>query len=101
MASFIILTIADEAILKEITTKYQAILSQENINKLLLGNLIVDSIKKDTTIHNNLNTQEIIDYKMDLKKRNRQEKIITHFRNPNQEHLCQKFPESQRFINKY
>lgn len=101
MASFIIHTISAETLLKEVETKYGISLSNEDINKFLLGNLIVDSLKLDMTIPSNLEGQELIDYKMDLKRKNRQEKVSTHFRNPDNEDNVLKLPEPNLFINKY
>jgi len=101
MASFVIHTLAAESLLKEIENKYGVALSTDNIKKFLLGNLIVDSLKLDMSIPTNLQGQELIDYKMDLKRKNRQEKISTHFRNPANEENVLKLPEPQKFISKY
>lgn len=101
MASFVIHTLAAESLLKEIENKYGVALSTDNIKKFLLGNLIVDSLKLDMYIPTNLQGQELIDYKMDLKRKNRQEKISTHFRNPANEENVLKLPEPQKFISKY
>lgn len=101
MASFVIHTLAAESLLKEIENKYGVSLSNDDINKLLLGNLIVDSLKLDMTIPDNLQGQELVDYKMELKRKNRQEKISTHFRNIDDEENVLKIPQPQYFISKY
>ena len=38
---------------------------------------------------------------MNLKRKNREEKISTHFRNPNNEENVLKLPEPSYFIDKY
>lgn len=101
MASFVIHTLAAESFLKEVENKYGVSLSTEDINKFLLGNLIVDSLKLDMTVPSNLEGQELIDYKMNLKRKNREEKISTHFRNPDNEDNVLKLPEPSLFISKY
>lgn len=101
MASFVIHTLAAEHLFKEVENKYGVSLSNEYINKFLLGNLIVDSLKLDMTIPSDLTNQELIDYKMNLKRKNREEKISTHFRNPNNEDNVLKLPEPSMFITKY
>ena len=101
MASFVIHTLAAESLLNEINNKYGVSLSNDDINKFLLGNLIVDSLKLDMTIPDNLQGQELIDYKMELKRKNRQEKISTHFRNIDDEENVLKIPQPQYFISKY
>jgi hypothetical protein len=101
MASFIIHTLSAENLLKEIESIYGVSLSKEDTNKFLLGNLIVDSLKLDMTIPSNLEGQSLIDYKMDLKRKNRQEKVSTHFRNPLEEENVLKLPQPQLFISKY
>ena len=101
MASFVIHTIAAETLLKEVESKYGVSLSNEDINKFLLGNLIVDSLKLDMSIPSNLEGQELVDYKMELKRKNRQEKVSTHFRNPDNEDNVLKLPEPTLFVNKY
>ena len=68
MASFVIHTISAETLLKEVESKYGVSLSNEDINKFLLGNLIVDSLKLDMSIPSNLEGQELVDYKMELKR---------------------------------
>jgi hypothetical protein len=82
MASFVIHTLAAESLLKEVENKYGVSLIDEDTKKFLLGNLIVDSLKLDMTVPSHLEGQELIDYKMELKRKNRLEKISTHFRNP-------------------
>ena len=101
MASFIIHTLSAEMLLKELENKYQIALSQELTNKFLLGNLIVDSLRIDMTIPQNLTEQEQLDYKMYLKRKNREEKVSTHFRNPSNEDNILKLPEPSLFIEKY
>lgn len=101
MASFVIHTLAAETLLKELENKYGVSLSTEDTNKFLLGNLIVDSLKQDMSVPSNLQGQELIDYKMDLKRKNREEKISTHFRNPDNEDNILKLPEPNLFIDKY
>lgn len=101
MASFVIHTLAAETLLKEVETRYGLSLSNNDINKFLLGNLIVDSLKLDMTIPSNLTGQDLIDYKMNLKRKNREEKISTHFRNPANEENVLKLPEPTYFIDKY
>ncbi len=101
MASFVIHTISAEQLLKEIESIYGVELSNEQVNRFLLGNLIVDSLKLDMTIPSNLNGQELVDYKMELKRKNRQEKVSTHFRNPDNEDNVLKLPEPQIFVDKY
>ena len=101
MASFVIHTLAAETLLKELENKYGVSLSTEDTNKFLLGNLIVDSLKLDMSVPSNLQGQELIDYKMDLKRKNREEKISTHFRNPDNEDNILKLPEPNLFIDKY
>lgn len=101
MASFVIHTLAAETLLKEVETRYGLSLSNKDINKFLLGNLIVDSLKLDMTIPSNLTGQDLIDYKMNLKRKNRLEKISTHFRNPANEENVLKLPEPTYFIDKY
>lgn len=101
MASFIIHTLSAESLLKEVESTYGVSLNNEDINRFLLGNLIVDSLKLDMTIPPNLSNQELIDYKMDLKRKNRLEKVSTHFRNPSNEDNVLKLPEPQLFISKY
>jgi hypothetical protein len=101
MASFVIQTISAEQLLKEIESIYGVELSNEQVNRFLLGNLIVDSLKLDMTIPSNLNGQELVDYKMELKIKNRQEKVSTHFRNPDNEDNVLKLPEPQIFVDKY
>lgn len=101
MASFIIHTLSAECLLKEVKETYGLSLSDDNINKFLLGNLIVDSLKLDMTIPSNLEGQTLIDYKMDLKRKNRQEKVSTHFRNQSDEDNVLKLPLPQLFISKY
>lgn len=101
MASFVIHTLAGEHLLKEIESLYGVSLSKEDINKFLLGNLIVDSLKLDMTIPIDLEGQELIDYKMDLKRKNREEKVSTHFRNPLNEDNILKLPEPSLFVDKY
>ena len=101
MASFIIHTLSAESLLKEVESTYGVSLSNEDINRFLLGNLIVDSLKLDMTIPSHLSGQELIDYKMDLKRKNRQEKVSTHFRNPANEDSVFKLPEPNMFISKY
>ena len=101
MASFVIHTIAAEQLLKKLESEYGTHLSQENTNKFLLGNLIVDSLKLDMTIPPNLQGEELIEYKMNLKRKNRQEKVSTHFRNPDNEENILKLPEISLFLSKY
>lgn len=101
MASFIIHTLAAEYLLKEIENEYGVSLSTKDTNNFILGNLIVDSLKLDTSIPNNLTYQEAINYKMELKRKIRKEKIKTHFRNIDNEDNVLKIPEPQLFINKY
>ena len=101
MASFIIHTLSAEMLLKELENKYQIALSQELTNKFLLGNLIVDSLRIDMNIPQNLTEQEQLDYKMYLKRKNREEKVSTHFRNPSNEDNILKLPEPSLFIEKY
>ncbi len=101
MASFVIHTISAEQLLKEIESTYGVEISNEQVNRFLLGNLIVDSLKLDMTIPSNLNGQELVDYKMELKRKNRQEKVSTHFRNLDNEDNVLKLPEPQIFVNKY
>lgn len=101
MASFVIHTLAGETLLKELENKYGSSLSDDDTKKFLLGNLIVDSLKLDMTIPPTLQGQELIDYKMELKRKNRLEKISTHFRNPANEDSVFKLPEPNMFISKY
>lgn len=101
MASFVIHTLAAESLLKELENKYGTSLSDVNTKKFLLGNLIVDSLKLDMTVPSHLEGQELIDYKMELKRKNRLEKISTHFRNPSNENSVFKLPEPNLFISKY
>ena len=44
MASFVIHTLAAEELLREIENRYSIRLNDDDINKFLLGNLIVDSL---------------------------------------------------------
>lgn len=101
MASFIIHTLSAEHLLKELESLYGVTLSKEDINKFLLGNLIVDSLKLDMTIPSHLEGQALVDYKMDLKRKNREEKVSTHFRNPLYEENILKLPEPSLFVDKY
>jgi uncharacterized protein YifE (UPF0438 family) len=101
MASFVIHTLAGETLLKELENKYGSSLSDDDTKKFLLGNLIVDSLKLDMTVPSHLEGQELIDYKMELKRKNRLEKISTHFRNPVNEESVFKLPEPNMFISKY
>ena len=71
MASFVIHTLAGETLLKELENKYGSSLGDDDTKKFLLGNLIVDSLKLDMTIPPNLKGQDLIDYKMELKRKNR------------------------------
>ena len=57
MASFIIHTLSAESLLKEVESTYGVSLSNEDINRFLLGNLIVDSLKLDMTIPSHLSGQ--------------------------------------------
>ena len=101
MASFVIHTLAAEMLLKEIENKYGVSLSNENIKRFLLGNLIVDSHQSDMSVPKDLKGQELIDYKMKLKRISREEKISTHFRDPAKEGNVLKLPEPALFISKY
>ena len=101
MASFIIHTLSAEYLLKEIENEYGVSLSTKDTNNFILGNLIVDSLKVDTTVPKNLTNQEAVDYKMELKRKIRKEKINTHFRNMDNEDNVLKIPEPQLFIKKY
>lgn len=101
MASFVIHTLAAEMLLKEIENQYRVSLSAENTKRFLLGNLIVDSLRLDMSIPEHLQGQELIDYKMELKRKNREEKISTHFRDPSKEENVLKLPEPDLFISKY
>lgn len=101
MASFIIHTIVGERFLNALENKYNITLSDYNRKQFLLGNLIPDSLKLDRTIPNNLSSEEVNKYKIDLKRKIREEKRSTHFRNPNQENLCLKIPEISLFLSKY
>ena len=101
MASFVIHILAAEMLLKEIENQYRVSLSAENTKRFLLGNLIVDSLRLDMSIPEHLQGQELIDYKMELKRKNREEKISTHFRDPSKEENVLKLPEPDLFISKY
>ena len=101
MASFVIHTLAAEELLREIENRYSTRLNDDDINKFLLGNLIVDSLKLDMTVPSNLEGQELIDYKMNLKRKNREEKVSTHFRNIHDEDNILKLPDPSKFISKY
>lgn len=101
MASFIIHTIVGEQFLNKIENKYKIKLTDYEKKEFLLGNLIVDSLKVDKSIPNNLTEEEKKEYKITLKNKIRNEKVTTHFRNPEKEELCLKIPEPDIFIKKY
>ena len=101
MASFVIHTIVGERFLNELEKKYNITISDYDRKLFLLGNLIPDSLKLDRTIPDNLSPEDITKYKIDLKRRIREEKRTTHFRNPSTENLCLKIPSIQLFLSKY
>lgn len=101
MASFIIHTIIGEHFLNELEKAYNIELSENDRKQFLLGNLVVDTLKTDKTIPNNIPESEITNYKMNIKNKIRQEKLSTHFRNPSSEGECIKTPVPELFLNKY
>lgn len=101
MASFIIHTIIGETFINELEKTYNITLSDYDRKQFLLGNLVVDTLKTDKSIPNDIPESEITNYKMKIKNKIREEKLATHFRNPLNEGACIKSPEPNLFLNKY
>ena len=72
MASFIIHTIIGEHFLNKLEKTYNIELSEYDRKQFLLGNLVVDTLKTDKTIPNNIPESEITNYKMNIKNKIRQ-----------------------------
>lgn len=101
MASFIMHTITGERFLKALENHYNITISEYEKNLFILGNLIPDSLKIDKTLPSNLTEEELTNYKYDLKTKIREEKMVTHFRKPQNENLCFKIPVISSFLTKY
>ena len=101
MASFVIHYIAGEQLLKELMDKYGIILNEEERNKFLMGNLIVDSSRIKKVFPENISE----DVKKLLVAKYRQlgqdEKISTHFRGTDDLDKCVQAPVISKFVNKY
>lgn len=101
MASYIIHTIAGERFLKKVEEKYHKKLTYIDRKNFLLGNLIVDSRKRNVNIPPNATEEERKEAKAKQKEQMVQEKIATHFRDPQKEDRCLKIPDTSLFLAKY
>ncbi len=101
MASFVIHTIVGERFLNELETKYNVSISEEERLEFLLGNLIVDSVRENSILPEGLTEEEQVEFLYQRRRRVQEEKVKTHFRDPNKLNLCLRVPEDEWFVNKY
>lgn len=101
MASFVIHDIAGEQFLNTIQNRLGISLSQAEINKFLMGNLIPDSSRVNFTIPENLSKEELKALKWQRSQAIQEEKTATHFRSPEEYDLTIQAPKLDKFIEKY
>ena len=101
MASFVIHNIAGEVFLRELEGKYGIVLSEEDRNKFLMGNLIVDSSRLKKVYPENITEEEKKELAFQYRKLGQAEKISTHFRGEDDLDKCIQAPVMEKFINKY
>ena len=101
MASFVIHHVAGIEFLKQIERKYSIYLTEEQKNKFILGNLIVDSTKISPYIPKGLEQEEVVFIKQKYTTQMQDEKISTHFRLPEDQDMIIQIPIVEKFINKY
>ena len=101
MASFLIHHIAGKVFLNTIQNKLKIKLTDYQKCNFLLGNLIVDSSKLTFKIKEDISLDEVKNLKKIQKIEIQKEKDITHFRDMENDNLCVKAPNVEKFICKY
>ena len=101
MASFVIHHIAGVKFLETLEKNYNINLTNEEKNKFLMGNLIVDSVKTDIKIPEYLSEEEAKKLRNKLSLAIQEEKRATHFRSIEDYGLIVQKPKVEDFVSKY
>ena len=101
MASFVIHHIVGENFLTLLDKKLEITLTPIEQKQFLLGNLVVDSTRISKEIPDNLDPLEKQQLKRKIALAIQEEKIKTHFRDPNTVDQTIQAPIPDRFIHKY
>lgn len=101
MASFVIHDIAGEEFLNTLQNRLNITLSQKEIRKFLMGNLIPDSSQISFKTPENISKEELNNLKKQRRQAIQDEKTSTHFRSPDENDLAIQTPRLDKFIEKY
>ena len=101
MASFVILHVVGTKFLETLEKKYNINLTEEEKNKFLMGNLIVDSVKTTIDIPNDSNEEVKKNFRRKAKEIVQEEKRLTHFRDERDYELVVQVPKVDDFKEKY